>query len=80
MIERYLLQLCQLFTPSKVTGYLTSLEKSRDIKIEQFSMSTHGHVLVSDTSLEFNFGRRYGLLGFNGCGKYRNQAIILIPN
>jgi len=24
-----------------VTGYLTSLEKSRDVKIEQFSVSTH---------------------------------------
>lgn len=52
-----------------VSGYLTSLEKSRDIKIEKFSISTHGHVLIQDTNLEFNFGRKYGLLGLNGCGK-----------
>jgi len=51
------------------TGYLTSLEKSRDVKIEQFSLSTHGHVLIQDCALEFNWGRRYGLLGHNGCGK-----------
>ena len=29
----------------------------------------HGKVLITDTTLELNFGRRYGLLGENGCGK-----------
>eukprot|EP01115_Flamella_aegyptia_P015498 TRINITY_DN9551_c0_g1_i3.p1 TRINITY_DN9551_c0_g1~~TRINITY_DN9551_c0_g1_i3.p1 ORF type:complete len:246 (+),score=85.73 TRINITY_DN9551_c0_g1_i3:78-815(+) len=51
------------------TGYLTSLEKSRDIKIERFSLGLHGHELITDTNLEFNWGRRYGLLGLNGSGK-----------
>jgi ATP-binding cassette, subfamily F, member 2 len=26
-------------------------------------------ILVQETTLEFNFGRRYGLIGPNGCGK-----------
>jgi ATP-binding cassette subfamily F protein 2 len=29
----------------------------------------HGRVLINDTTIEINFGRRYGLLGENGCGK-----------
>jgi len=56
-------------SPRNVTGYLTSQYKSRDIKIESFSLGLHGHELVKDTKLEFNWGRRYGLLGPNGSGK-----------
>ncbi|KAJ1930439.1 ABC transporter ATP-binding protein arb1 [Tieghemiomyces parasiticus] len=51
------------------TGVLTSIPTSRDMKIESFSLSFHGRVLVSNATLEFNFGRRYGLLGANGSGK-----------
>jgi ATP-binding cassette subfamily F protein 2 len=29
----------------------------------------HGKVLIQDSTIEVNFGRRYGLLGENGCGK-----------
>eukprot|EP01132_Coremiostelium_polycephalum_P002206 gene2206-2720_t len=51
------------------TGALTSKESSRDVKIEQVTLTFHGKELLSDTYVEINFGRRYGLLGSNGCGK-----------
>lgn len=52
-----------------VTGVLDSLATSRDTKISSFSLTFHGKVLVSDSVIELNHGRRYGLLGENGCGK-----------
>jgi ATP-binding cassette subfamily F protein 2 len=51
------------------TGVLASLEASRDVKITSASLVFHGKVLFNDTTIEINFGRRYGLLGENGCGK-----------
>lgn len=51
------------------TGVLSSIETSRDVKIDSVSLVFHGRVLVQDSTLEINFGRRYGLLGENGCGK-----------
>lgn len=52
-----------------VTGVLDSLETSRDIKLSSVSLLFHGKVLIQDSGLELNYGRRYGLLGENGCGK-----------
>ncbi|CAK9439711.1 uncharacterized protein LODBEIA_P38110 [Lodderomyces beijingensis] len=51
------------------TGVLDSLQTSRDIKISSLSLLFHGKVLIQDSTLELNYGRRYGLLGENGCGK-----------
>nr|QIN90911.1 ATP-binding cassette subfamily F [Eucommia ulmoides] len=51
------------------TGVLCSHPLSRDIKIESLSLTFHGHDLIVDSTLELNYGRRYGLLGLNGCGK-----------
>ncbi|KAJ1539985.1 hypothetical protein HK405_012185, partial [Cladochytrium tenue] len=51
------------------TGVLTSQRDSRDIKVEGFSMMYYSQILITETTLEFNFGRRYGLIGPNGCGK-----------
>lgn len=51
------------------TGVLASLAASRDVKINSVSLVFHGKVLITDTTMEFNYGRRYGLLGENGCGK-----------
>jgi ATP-binding cassette subfamily F protein 2 len=51
------------------TGVLASLAASRDVKITSASLVFHGKVLFNDTTLEVNYGRRYGLLGENGCGK-----------
>lgn len=51
------------------TGVLASHPQSRDIQIDSFTLLYHGHELLQDTRLELNFGRRYGLLGLNGCGR-----------
>lgn len=51
------------------TGVLASLAASRDVKINSVSLVFHGKVLITDTTMELNYGRRYGLLGENGCGK-----------
>ena len=51
------------------TGVLASLTASRDVKINSASLVFHGKVLITDTTLELNYSRRYGLLGENGCGK-----------
>ena len=51
------------------TGVLSSMSSSRDIKVTSASLVFHGKVLITDSTLELNFGRRYGLLGENGCGK-----------
>lgn len=51
------------------TGVLASMEASKDVKITSTSLVFHGRVLITDSTLEINYGRRYGLLGENGCGK-----------
>lgn len=51
------------------TGTLSSKPIERDVKITAFSLSYHGKVLISETDLELNYGRRYGLIGSNGSGK-----------
>ncbi|KAI7873054.1 P-loop containing nucleoside triphosphate hydrolase protein [Spinellus fusiger] len=51
------------------TGNYSSQERSRDIKIESYSLNYHGRVLIDNATIELNFGRRYGLLGANGSGK-----------
>eukprot|EP00918_Siedleckia_nematoides_P097348 GHVU01213455.1.p1 GENE.GHVU01213455.1~~GHVU01213455.1.p1 ORF type:complete len:631 (+),score=85.85 GHVU01213455.1:58-1950(+) len=52
-----------------VTGVLGSHPESRDVHIHSLSITFHGAELLVDTSLELNCGRRYGLIGLNGCGK-----------
>lgn len=51
------------------TGVLASLPASRDVKITSASLVFHGKVLFNDSTMEVTYGRRYGLLGENGCGK-----------
>ncbi|KAI8887024.1 P-loop containing nucleoside triphosphate hydrolase protein [Backusella circina FSU 941] len=51
------------------TGVYTSQERSRDIKIDSFSLNFHGRILIDNATIELNFGRRYGLIGSNGSGK-----------
>ncbi|KAI9098133.1 P-loop containing nucleoside triphosphate hydrolase protein [Phlyctochytrium arcticum] len=51
------------------SGVLTSQKDSRDIKIESYSLSFFSQILMNETSIELNFGRRYALIGPNGSGK-----------
>lgn len=51
------------------TGVLASTQASKDVKITSTSLVFHGRVLITDSTLELSFSRRYGLLGENGCGK-----------
>uniref|UniRef100_A0A670J8M3 ATP binding cassette subfamily F member 2 n=1 Tax=Podarcis muralis TaxID=64176 RepID=A0A670J8M3_PODMU len=52
-----------------VTGVLASHPNSTDVHIINLSLTFHGQELLSDTRLELNSGRRYGLIGLNGTGK-----------
>lgn len=51
------------------TGVLVSRPTAKDVKIDAFSLSAYGNLLITDTMLEFTIGRRYGLIGSNGSGK-----------
>lgn len=51
-----------------MTGVLASHPNSTDVHISSLSLTFHGQELLSDTSLELNSGRRYGLIGLNGTG------------
>ncbi|NXD46608.1 ABCF1 protein, partial [Copsychus sechellarum] len=44
------------------------LENASDIKLEKFSISAHGKELYVNADLYIVAGRRYGLVGPNGCG------------
>lgn len=59
-----------------VTGALGCHPRSRDIKIENFSISFHGQEFLTETRLELNCGRRYGLIGLNGSGKSTLLSVI----
>ncbi|KAI8981634.1 P-loop containing nucleoside triphosphate hydrolase protein [Mycotypha africana] len=59
----------KISTDRTATGVYSSQERSRDIKIDSFSLNFHGRVLIDNASIELNFGRRYGLIGANGSGK-----------
>lgn len=58
------------------TGSRAVHPRSRDIKIENFSITFFGAELLQDTMLELNCGRRYGLLGLNGCGKSSLLSVL----
>ncbi|XP_038044570.1 ATP-binding cassette sub-family F member 2-like [Patiria miniata] len=51
------------------TGVLSSHPSSRDLKIDNYSLTFHGVELFQDTRVELTCGKRYGLIGPNGCGK-----------
>ncbi|CAG8549324.1 1452_t:CDS:10 [Ambispora gerdemannii] len=59
----------KLSSERTATGVLGTQLRSRDIKIEQYNLSFFGRVLIENASIDFNFGRRYGLVGANGSGK-----------
>jgi len=51
------------------SGVLASHPESRDLHLSTISLRYHGAELLTDAACELNSGRRYGLLGTNGCGK-----------
>lgn len=51
------------------TGVLASRYLSRDVRIEQVTLSLYGRELIRDATIQINFGRKYGLIGANGSGK-----------
>eukprot|EP00842_Homolaphlyctis_polyrhiza_P006982 jgi/Hompol1/873/HPOL_004036-RA len=51
------------------TGVLTSEKSSRDVKIELYSLNFFSQNLINESTIELNYGRRYGLIGPNGSGK-----------
>jgi len=58
------------------TGVLGIHPMSRDIKIDNFSVTFHGAEMLLDTKLELSCGRRYGLIGANGSGKSSLLAVL----
>ncbi|ODO09015.1 hypothetical protein I350_02611 [Cryptococcus amylolentus CBS 6273] len=59
----------QAATDRGASGVLVSDPKGRDIKIDQFTLSFHGRLLIEGAEIALNYGQRYGLLGENGSGK-----------
>lgn len=51
-----------------VAGVLASHPECRDVHVSSITIRFHGAELLSDGRLELNCGRRYGLIGLNGCG------------
>ncbi|PBK66913.1 P-loop containing nucleoside triphosphate hydrolase protein [Armillaria solidipes] len=58
-----------LATERSAAGVLVSDVKARDIKIDSYTLSFHGRLLVENAEIALNYGQRYGLLGENGSGK-----------
>jgi ATP-binding cassette subfamily F protein 2 len=56
-------------TCRSAAGVLVSDPKSRDIKMDQYTLSFHGRLLIEGAEIALNYGQRYGLLGENGSGK-----------
>lgn len=46
-------------TARNASGILASEARARDIKIQSFSLSFHSRILVEDSTIELNIGRRY---------------------
>ena len=55
---------------------LVSDVKGRDIKIDSYTLSFHGRLLIEGAEISLNYGQRYGLLGENGSGKVRSVIIV----
>ncbi|KAL0950455.1 hypothetical protein HGRIS_010404 [Hohenbuehelia grisea] len=56
-------------TDRSASGVLVSDVKGRDIKIDSYTLSFHGRLLIEGAEISLNYGNRYGLLGENGSGK-----------
>ena len=54
---------------------LVSDPKGRDIKIDSYTLSFHGRLLIEGAEVSLNYGQRYGLLGENGSGKVSRNRL-----
>ena len=54
---------------------LVSDPKGRDIKMDSYTLSFHGRLLIEGAEVSLNYGQRYGLLGENGSGKVRARVL-----
>jgi ATP-binding cassette subfamily F protein 2 len=63
-------------TDRSASGVLVSDVKGRDIKIDSYTLSFHGRLLIEGAEIALNYGQRYGLLGQNGSGKSTFLASI----
>ncbi|KAF5309270.1 hypothetical protein D9611_015146 [Ephemerocybe angulata] len=59
----------KMATDRSAAGVLVSDVKGRDIKIDAYTLSFHGRLLIENAEVSLNYGNRYGLLGENGSGK-----------
>ncbi|KAF7348449.1 hypothetical protein MVEN_01361900 [Mycena venus] len=59
----------KMVTDRSAAGVLVSDVKARDIKIDSYTLSFHGRLLIENAEIALNYGQRYGLLGENGSGK-----------
>ena len=57
---------------------LASDANGRDIKMDSYTLSFHGRLLIEGAEVALNYGQRYGLLGENGSGKVR--ALVVRPS
>ena len=54
---------------------LVSNAKGCDIKMDSYTLSFHGRLLIEGAEVALNYGQRYGLLGENGSGKVRALVV-----
>lgn len=63
-------------------GRITQLHAGKDVVLEGVTMSFEGHELLTRSSIRLIHGRRYALIGANGCGKttlLRRMAAYAVP-
>merc|ERR1739844_784940 len=58
------------------TGVLGIHPMTKDIKMDNFSVTFHGAELIQDSKVELSCGRKYGLIGVNGSGKSSFLAVL----
>lgn len=53
-------------------GVLASEARARDIKIQSFSLSFHSKILVEDSTIELNYGRRFA------CVRFQHVMVVMM--
>ena len=70
----------QLRNQGIIVTYSESARKThantRDILVENITMTYHGSPLIEESDLSLNYGNRYGFIGRNGCGKSTFMNVI----